>query len=340
MKHAAPFIILLVLILTGCKTSGTEKHQKHRDKIIDVSQQIIDIKPEIIIGGSVLYIIDDALIVLEHSPKGEKAIHLFDKNTFKYLTSTGILGRGPGEIASPGTIGIDNKNRIFWVADFGNKVMWKFPLDSVLTNKMFKPSVKLVLNYESFIEHYGFINDSIVIGKAVQIKKDFSFTKTMSKLNLKTNTIETYGYEHPDAKGKGSNSLFALSLENKFYVNCYFLLDLITICDLNGNLKYNIYGPDGLNNKDYKKSYFFGVDIIDKYIIASYINDIGLVEGINGTRGNSPSKFLILDSEGNYMATIETGYKFTSFCIDSENKRVIVYFEGRAEALGYFNLTL
>jgi hypothetical protein len=338
MKYVFYIICFLILLIVGCKTTNhekPEKFQKHRNKIINVSDKIIDINPEILFGNSVLYIIDDILIVNEVSPKGEKGIHLFNKNNFKYIKSTGFLGRGPGEIASLGGIGIDRKNRILWVQDHGNKVMWKFPLDSVLNNEMFKPKIKLELNYESFIERFGFLNDSLVLGVAVQILPDYSFVKAMSKINLNNNVIEKFGYVHPKAIGKNSSSVFALSVENNLYVNCYYYNDLITICDLNGNLKYNVYGPEGLNNKDNKKIYFFGKDLI-----ASYIGDVGIISDKNGPKGNTPSKLIVFDMKGNYKKTIETGYKFTYFCVDEENNRIIAYFNSRVEALGYFNVDI
>ncbi|MCU0344998.1 MAG: TolB-like 6-bladed beta-propeller domain-containing protein [Ignavibacterium sp.] len=327
---------LIILLTVSCSDNKTEISDKHRDRIVSVEDKIIDIKPEIIFGNSLLYIIDNVLIVQEMEPERQKSIHLFDKNTFSYITSTGFIGRGPGEVASMGRIGIDRKNRILWVQDHGNKVMWKFPMDSILHNQNFKPTIKLDLKYDSFIERFGFINDSIVIGKAVQIK-DGAWIMSMAKLNINNNVIEKYGYEHPEAIGKKSNSLFALSLKNDFYVNCYYECDLITICDLAGNLKYNIYGPDGLENKDFKKSYFFAVDVADKYIFAAYIGETGIVYEGSEPRGNSPSKFLIYDMEGNYIKTIETGSKFSAFCLDEENNRIILYFNDRTEALAYIH---
>jgi hypothetical protein len=120
-------------------------------------------------------------------------------------------------------------------------------------------------------------------------------------------------------------------------VNCYYECDLITICDPAGNLKYNIYGADGLENKDSKKSYFFAVDVVDKYIFAAYIGETGIIYEGSVPRGNSPSKFLIYDMEGNYIETIETGSKFSAFCLDEENNRIILYFNDRTEALAYIH---
>ncbi len=333
-----------MLFIIGCKSnsgSKTEKFQKHRDKIIIVSDKIVDIKPEILFGNCFLYIIDEILIIAEIKPSGDKGIHLFNKNTFKYIESTGIIGKGPGEVARQGGIQVDIKNRLFWVSDHGKMIMWKFPLDSVLSNKMYKPTEKLNLRNELFIERFGFLNDSIALGKAVRVLSNSSFEMAMAKLNLNTNMTEMYGYEHTEAFGKKSNSQFALSVKNNFYVNCYGYCDLVTICDLDGNLKYNVYGPDGLTNKNNKKSYFFGVNVMGKNIIASYIGDEGIIfNKFERPEGNLPSKFLIFDKDGNYKETIETGSKLTFFCVDEENSRVIAYFADRENPLGYFNLEL
>ena len=329
--------MLFLISCNSCNENRNEKFQKHRDKIINVEDKIIDIKTDTIFGLSILFIIDEILIVSEVRPRGDKGIHLFNKNTFEYITSTGILGKGPGEIASPGNIGIDRKNRILWVADHGKKLRWKFLLDSVLNNDLYKPTESLEINYDIFMERYGFLNDNIVIGKAVNILPDHSFIKAMAKLNLNTNDIELYGYEQPKAIGKKSYSSFKLSIENNIYVNCYSNLDLMTICDLDGNLKYNVYGPGWLKNKDNKNDYFTGVDLFNDNIIASYLGDVSIIyDKYKRPRGNLPSKFLLFDLEGNYKETIETGYKFQTFCMDEENLRVIVHFEDRENPLGYF----
>lgn len=107
--------------------------------------------------------------------------------------------------------------------------------------------------------------------------------------------IEKFGYENPKAAGKNSNSLFAMSVENDFYVNCYDRIDLVTICDLEGNLRYNIYGPGWFDDKQGRNSYFFGVDLYRNNIIASYIGEKRLVVKGNISKGNSPSKFIIFD---------------------------------------------
>lgn len=60
---------MLILILPSCtdnKNVETEKFQKHRDNIIDVSDKIVNIDPKIIIGRSFMKIIGDYLVVSEY----------------------------------------------------------------------------------------------------------------------------------------------------------------------------------------------------------------------------------------------------------------------------------
>jgi hypothetical protein len=340
MKRLILLTIYLLLFTFGCinnKRSGTEKVQKSRNNIVNVSDKIINIKPEILFGNSTFFIMDNILIVNEISPRGEKGIHLLDKNTFKYLASTGIIGKGPGEMSMQGTIGIDRKNHIFWAPDNGKRIMYKFPLDSALKNEKFKPTISIKLNNDLQMARFGFLDDSIIIGKAVQWNSKSSFELAMAKMNIHTTNIEKFGYENPEAIGKKSNSLFALS--NNFYVNCYDRIDLMTICDLKGNLLYNVYGPGWFDKDQDKKTYFFGVDVFGKNIIASYIGGSRLVIKGNISQGNSPTKFIVFDMQGNYLKTIETGFEFSRFCVDEENKRIIAYFTDREEPLGYFDIS-
>lgn len=343
MKKTNILTIFLLLIIISCNRTNvtkTDKNQENRNKIINVQEKVTDIHHDLVLGNSVLNIIDNLLLVTDLKSTN-KGIHLFDKNTFNYITSTGIIGRGPGEISRYGTIGINKNKNTFWISDYGKLLMWKFPIDSILKNDHFKPSEKVNLNKNLMIARYEFLNDSIVLGKAVHPLNHYEYIETMARFNINANKIKRFGYNHPKAVGKKSRSYFKLSVSNEFYVNCYIYCDLMTICDLNGNLKYNVYGPDWLENNKNKKDYFAGVDIIDKYIIASYLGEEGIIiNQYKRPQGNLPSKLLVFDIKGNYIKTIETGHKFQFFCIDEENNRVIAYFVDRENPLGYFNLNL
>lgn len=330
---------LFLVACTGQNKHPTDKVQAQRDNTINVNNKIIDIKTNVLFGPSELSIIDDVLIVDELQPSGDKGIHLFDKKTFQYITSTAFVGKGPGEVTRSGGVKIDYKNRIIWLSDHGKMVLWKFPLDSILNNEKFYPKESIVLPKKFFIERFGFLNDSIVIGKVVNVLSNNSFDMKMIKQNLKTMETESFGYEHPEATGKKSNSFFKLSTKNNIYINCYPFCDLLTICDLQGNLKCNVWGKDRLDNKGDKKDYYRSVDVIDNKIIASYLGDVGVVFNEYGRpQGNLPTKFLIFDFNGNYLQTIETENEILFFCVDEDNSRIIAYFANRKNPLGYFEL--
>lgn len=340
MKKFLVIYMFFVICLTGCSgvRSNTEKLQKKRNKIVNVQNDIVDIKNGALFGKSLLYIIDEYLVLLEVASKTPRCIHLFEKNTFRHVASSGLLGRGPGEITEPGNIGVDRQNRVLWVPDFGQKVIWKFPLDSILENEDFMPTESLKLSDDLFIDRFEILNDSIFIGKAVQFINSNSYTTIMSKLNIRNNVIQEFGYANPQLEDDKSSSQFALSIANNIYVNSYFKYDLLTICDLEGNLLYNVYGPEGVKNDGNNKSFYFGIEIADGKIFASYINDLAVVNDGTRLKGNIPSKILIFNTQGDYLLTIETEDKFSYFCVDEDNNRIIAYFEGREEALGYFNI--
>jgi hypothetical protein len=342
MKNIIVSLFLFIAFLVNCKDnkeSQTEKFQRHRDNIVDMSNKVVDIDPKIIIGRSFMKIIGDYLIVTEYDGF-DRGIHLFDKNTFEYLTSTGIIGRGPGEITRNGFLVPGYDNRSFWASDPANNVMWKFSLDSIFNNPKYKPAKKLRLHDDLYLTRFDFVNDSIALGKAMHILSVNSFDMAMAKLNIHAGTTQRFGYEHPEATGRKSNSFFALSPEKNFYVNVFAYLDLITICNLDGTLKCNILGPEW--GKKYKEpmAYFSHVIFMGDNIIADYVGGPRMVYDKNGAplHGSFPSKFIVFDMEGNYKQTYEVGSQFSDFCVDQENNRIIIFFWDRLNQMGYLDL--
>lgn len=330
-------IVFFILGIISCNNHKNEKYLGDCNNIIYTKDSIRNINTNIIFGRSDLYVIDSFLVVSERTPSGEKGVHLFNKNNFHYVTSTVILGKGPNEVTEHGTISFNKKDRSLWISDYGKMVMWKFPLDSILNNKNYKPTEKKDLSI-TFMERYSFFNDSIAIGKAVTLFNN-TFEMKMAKLNLFTNEIEGYGYEHPRATDEKSNSEFKLSLKDSIYINCYAFCDLMTICDLDGQLICNVYGHDWGTKREKMKTYYYDVDIINGNIVASYVDGKRIIVDQNQReRGNIPTKFMLFDLKGNYKKTIETGYRFISFCVDEDNNRIIAYYDGRENPLGYFNL--
>ena len=344
MKSTFLFSCLMSILLLGCNNVDSDKSKTFTEtleKTINVKDKITDIKTDLLFKYCSMTISDSILIVNELTPTGAKGIHFFNKNNLKYITSTGFVGKGPGEIARLGESTINFNSKVIWVDDYAKMVSWKFPIDSILSNESFIPTEKLKMDKDLFQVKYAFINDSIAIGRSVIPTSYHSMDIATTKRNIYDSKIEKYGYHHPDLKGRESYSSFELSNKNEVYTICFTFVDLMTICDLEGNLKYNIYGSQW-SPKETKGIQFYGeVKTYKNYIIASYIGGKHVVTAADGGRvHNSPSKLLVFDIDGNYVKTIEVGHEFSEFCIDEDNNRVIAYFDNRINPLGYFSLDI
>jgi hypothetical protein len=160
----------------------------------------------------------------------------------------------------------------------------------------------------------------------------------MAKFNINSGEISRFGYENPKVEGRLTNSCFALSAADGIYVNCYRYKDLMTVCDLNGNLKYNVYGPGWVDPEKDDNAYFEGAIIYDKKIFSAYHGSSRIIVEGNIQRGAGPKCIIVFGLDGSYKKTIETGSEIWSFCIDEKNNRIIAYFNDREEPLGYFDI--
>lgn len=309
---------LLISVCWSCtQNSETEKYQRKRDNVVNVRSEIKEIViEEVLIGRTVqMQIIDNYLIIGDYrSP--DKLIHLFDKNDFHYITSTAYQGQGPGEIANMGHIAIDDAHCTFYISDHGKQKIFSYDLDSVLNNPYYEPAVKTDINVELFPSEYRYFNDTLCIGRIIQPIGYNNFKPMVGKWNMLTGEIKLMNYEHPDIQKKRMTS--DVSFEHGIYAECYSNYDLMTICDLDGDLKYNIYGPMWDNEPSRIRYYAtFPVFCGDKIIVGYSGKD-------NRAEESYPTKLIVFDLDGNYLRTLETGYKISAFCYDPENTRLFL----------------
>jgi hypothetical protein len=126
-------------------------------------------------------------------------------------------------------------------------------------------------------------------------------------------------YKHPDIKKR--RITFAVSVEHGIYVEGYSYHDLMSICSLEGELIYNIYGRNWDGQTSNRMSYYKKIAFCGDKILALYSGK----ETFSENRSDElPSKFLLFDTQGNYLQTIETGYPIIDFCYDKENNRILM----------------
>lgn len=333
MKKYIPFLLSALACLSCMQQPETEKHQKNRDNIINVHDRVIEIEIEdvLIDEFATLYLISDYLIICDYKSY-DKMVHLFDKKSFKYITSTAYRGQGPGEIANIGHTSVNEAERLFYVTDHGKQRIFSYNLDSVLEHPDYMPEVKLKMNERLFPHTYQYINDTLSYGIFIEPIGNSDFRPAVGQWNMQTGDISLMKYTHPEIEKK--RITFAVSTDNGIYVECYCHHDLMSICTLDGNLKYNIYGEKWDNRKSNKYMYYGEVAFCKDRIVALYAP--GIDNFANG--GAFPTQFIVYDLNGNYIKTIETGYRVARFCYDKDNHRIFMSMDDDIQ-FGYLDLT-
>jgi hypothetical protein len=331
------FCFLFVMTCWSCtQYSQTEKYQKKRNNVLNVRDKVKELLIEDVFISNISYpyIIGGYFIVRDYNSH-DKLVHIFDKNEFNYITSIAQRGEGPGEILNIGYIATDEANRRFYVSDWGKQKIFSYDLDSIL-NPLYIPEVKIETNIEGFPLEYLYINDTLCIGSVVEPIGNSDYKQLVAKWNMATGEIKPMIYEHPEIEKKRIS--FAVSAKYGVYVECYSHHDLMTLCSLDGELKYNIYGKKWNNRKTNAVSFYGDVMFCNDKIVAIYspgedrFGERGL-----GSKVNHPTKVVIFDIEGNYLKTLDIGYSIVNFCYDKENNRIIIHFDDDIQ-FGYLDL--
>jgi hypothetical protein len=300
-------------------STDTEKYQRSRKNIIHVRDKIKEITIEEPLMGALnrLYLMDTYLIIIDVETH-DKLLHLFDRNTFAYITSIADRGQGPNEIARIGILSVDEPRRMLHVPDHGKNKILSYHLDSALTDSSYVPELKMAMNEAIFPDYIQMIDDSTAICRIIQPIGSNNFKPTTGKLNMNTGEITLMKYEHPEITGRKRFSV-AVSLEHKLYVEYYSNQDLMTICNFDGDLICNIYGP-GWGNEHKNYDYFSKVVFCGDKLYVRYLGE----DLLNKDRSvNRATKILVFDLPGNYLQTLETGLCTRDFCCDGENNRLL-----------------
>lgn len=314
--------LLCLLFIVACwscaEKAGTEKHQDKRDNITDVRDKVKEITTgDILIGRDAkVYTVNDYLIICDFR-SNDQLIHLFGNKNFNYLTSTAYKGEGPNEISNIGGLAVNEADQYFYAFDHGKQKIFGYHLPELLGNPSYTPIVKTDMEIKQFPIEFHYINDTLSIALIIMPTGEYGFNEAVAKWNMNTGEITKREYTHPEIEKKRVS--FAASEENDICVECYHHHDLITICNLDGDLKYNIYGPKWNNQKTNKVRFYGDVVICKNRIITSFSAGRD-----NFGKDYQPTAFLVFDLEGNYLQTLETGYNISTFCYDKKYNRLIM----------------
>lgn len=328
------YLLFTMTVFLSCEHNHNTKreiYQNKRNKIVNVHDKIKEIKIENVLIGSIAkpYSIGEYLMIMDVKSH-DKLIHVFDKKHYKYITSFGNQGQGPSEITTIGHIGVNEKKREIYVSDHGKHCIHCYNIDSVITNPYYPPKTKLKIKDREFPDKFYYVNDSVSFARIINVNSNNGFNQSIAKWNMNTGEIIPMKYTHPDIKRK--RVVFSVSLKDNIYVECYRHHDLMTICNLDGDLKYNIYGSKWDNKTSNEHRYYSSVIFAQDKIIATYSNGRD-----NFEKQSRPTTLLVFDLKGNYLKTIEIGYNILEFCYDDENNRLVIVFDDEIQ-FGYLNL--
>jgi hypothetical protein len=316
---------IYILIIATCwsctNNSDTEKYQNKRDNIIFVKEKIKEIDPrEVLISQYArLYIVNDYLLIAD-ARTINKLIYIFDKKNYRYIANVVDKGQGAGEIVNMGFIGVNNSDNVFDVIDHGKQKIFTYSMDSVLSNPLYEPEVKMTMNRIQFPKNYQYVNDTLLIGIMIEPTGNSGFNHVVARINNNTGEIMPMRYKHPEIEKK--RVCLAVSAEHGIYVEGYCYHDLMTVYNLNGEPVYNIYGRKWDNRTTNQFGYYEKIAFCNDKIVASYSDG---KNRYSNSENSYPTQFLIFNTEGNYIRTLETGYAILDFCYDVDNHRIIMH---------------
>lgn len=339
MKYKITILgVCLILLFCFCsKNSDKEKTFDLQGNIINIKDDIIkiDTDPIDISNLGVPYILNEFLIISDyHSP--DKLIHIFNKNTFEYLTSVGERGEGPTEIINIGAIESNEEDRVFYVIDHGKQKILEYAIDSVLVDSCYVPKEKAVIRKMEFPVSFQYVNDTLSYALFFKVLNSNDYKPVVSKWNMQTGEVAYMDYEgHPQIKKKRVE--YAVSPKYGLYVEAYCYHELMSLGSVNGSLKFNIYGNNWDSENVSHYSYFRKAIFCKDKIVVSYSGEKHITNEGGVPKVQYPRQLIVFDLEGNYLTTLMVDFPIISFAYDEDSNRIIFAFDDEIQ-FGYLNM--
>jgi len=275
----------------------------------------------------------DSLLILNSAAGMEKCIHIFNKNSFKYILSTGNIGRGPHEIQIMGLGAADKSKEIIWYRDLGKMVLWKFNINEALLNQTYYPETFVPLPEDKFFIHFSPEPNNLFSFADPDQKILISFFNLKGEVvdSLKIpNRLNIYKKLEENTRMHTSTYLYQRHSSMKQYVIAYRMADVIAIVDSQGHVISKSWGPGKVIEKpkfgetNYIQTYKY-LKASDKYIYCLYLGTKHYEKKEDEVLPSYPQIMHIFDWKGQPVAKIDLEYPATTFDIDIEKNRVITF---------------
>ncbi|HCC71832.1 MAG TPA: hypothetical protein DEQ09_11885 [Bacteroidales bacterium] len=322
-------IIILVFFVSILSESCTHGDTERFPRTISLKGSIPEIEKVFLQGLVHIY---DSLLILTNTPKSEKQIHLFNKNTYNYICSNGSTGRGPGEISNPFSTDIEKDNGIIWFMDQGKKRFWKFSIGDISINQDYKPTEFIPIEARQVIIYFSHYRDNLFyyVNEDPSILASFFDIRGNLQEELQLNN-EIGLYSSKDLFYQNIRTLLYYFINHhpvkQLFVVTYRYSDLIVIVDDKGGIKFSsreLYHdldvPD--LNSDQRIRLVSYVRSNEKFIYRLYNSN---AENSESLKDISMKEIHIYNWEAKPVAKINLDHEVFSFDIDYENGRIVTF---------------
>ena len=287
-------------------------------------------------------IIDSLLIAYDHKP-ATHCMHIYNLKDFSYITSAGLIGKGPKEITNPLTIAVNKSKKIIWVLDEGKFKLFGYKIPNILSNNNVLPSYEVSISEKIKLLSFSFncYTDSLfALGQGSE--------GAVKIMNFNGNIIDTLGNlpverkENEPKVGFGYKMRRKICIHNDTIVISFNHYDRIMAINTKGNTLFSIKGPDNIKpNGIYKDVTINGrstglwqglnntiigyrdIYVYKKHIFSLYSGKKKVIRQNNRPRLQYFTKIHVFDLHGNPHLKYKLDREINEFVIDKKNNRFI-----------------
>lgn len=242
-------IFISIIIFTICNCSSPQKNNLNKNKILFNGQDInsVNIKPsEINVTDSIkksnyALRVGNKLVINEKGKKG--LFHIINLENEKYEGLFGEKGRGPGEMAKPGTLTKVNDS-ILQIFDSQLKKIVQFNINSITLNR----PIKKFKNEFSLKKLKG-ATAALILEDTVYSLNHYKSEHRIFSSNLNGEVLSGLG-ALPDNEEEHEGHIFAeahpgrMQFKNDLFVISHLTTPLIQIINRKDRHFFSIEGPD------------------------------------------------------------------------------------------------
>ena len=327
-NNCVKLIILILLIINFSCKERNYNTVINPIKTIDLTGDVYDLE-----GGPYYpkgICLTDSMFLL-FCEKTDEYFTFFSKENYKTIGTFGIKGKGPGELYFPTYLQVTHNNDIeyLWILDVGQLKFARYPVDSILFVKNYKPYKYFFLPPElSVVQRILYINDTLLVGVSGNNRgrlffwnpddNSIKYTQFLPKItkNMPKNKL-SYAY----------NSYIGLNPISLNIASAFVFFNQIDIFTIDGNHKKliniekikqpDLFQKDGWMLSD--KTMYYYRDIFcttDNIYVLYYGHDNYSIEN---KYDKLKSRIFVFDWAGKFLISYNLDQPLDYFSVDENN---------------------